>query len=139
MQTLKPLQRRAAFLLAIGLTSRQVSKELKVNKDTLSRWKSDYQFSNLIETHAMNIESDSISAACGLRLRAVEKLGELLEGSPNIALRAATVIFKISEKRQETATIKIDEEQQLNSFNEVLRLIKNHKKSTPEESHDNED
>lgn len=132
MRTLKPIQRQAALLLATGKTSRQVAKELKINKDTLGRWKTDPQFMLLLESHLKSIESDSISALHGLKLRAAEKLGELLEGPPSIALKAASTIFSTSQKSQPYTPTSTDEAQQLANFNEILRLIQNHEISNKE-------
>src|SRR4051794_34025035 len=87
-------QHLAAQLLASGKTGRQTAKELGINVATISAWNQEPQFRSHVNTLLMQIEGASMDALVGLRIRAIERLGELLEStSPAVSLRAAEAVL----------------------------------------------
>lgn len=95
MQTnLTVRQRQAAQFLSSGKTGRQTALELGVNTATISTWGQQPAFRQYLDELLIKIERNSLEALHGLRLRAVERLGELLESSnPTVALRASEAIL----------------------------------------------
>ena len=97
--TLTPKQRRAALLLASGETGRQVAKTVSITPQTLSEWNRLPAFRLLVDAHLARVEGESLQALHGLRTRAVERLGQLLESSsPSVALRTAQTVLELTNK-----------------------------------------
>lgn len=100
MQTnLNTKQKIAAQNLAIGCTGRQASQIVKVNPATLSAWRQLPQFQTYLSHLIIQTEKNSIETLYGLRYRAIEKLGELLDANPALALRAAIAILQTTQQQ----------------------------------------
>lgn len=98
---LNPRQRLAAQLLATGHTGRQVAHALDVSAATVSGWRQQPQFHDYFICLANQVESETLGSVAGLRLRAVERLGELIEDSSVIAIRAAIAILQANPCSQD--------------------------------------
>lgn len=103
-------QHLAAQLLASGKTGRQTAKELGINVATLSAWNQSPHFRSHLNGLLIHIEGESLNALVGLRIRAVERLGELLESaSPAVALRAAEAV--LARSNHQLLLLSIQQEQ----------------------------
>jgi transposase len=94
----KPLhirQRLAVQFLAAGLTREQVAKRVGVDLTTVSKWRNLPAFEAAINALLSQHEKDSLQTLQALRLKAVERLSELI-GSKNhgVALRAIETVLK---------------------------------------------
>ena len=95
LPTLNTRQRKAAQLLASGLTRNETAKRLGVNPATLSLWRRNPAFHNQIESLLATQDKESIQALYALKLRAIERLSSLLDSrTPMVALRAADLILQ---------------------------------------------
>ncbi|WP_290592929.1 hypothetical protein [Arenimonas sp. SCN 70-307] len=100
MNTLTPKQRQAAQFIAAGHTHRQAAAAVKVTPQTVSEWAGRRDFRAYVDSLLSAAEQETAQALTGLRLRAVEKLGELLEHqSPGIALRAIDAALSLTATR----------------------------------------
>jgi len=118
---LTPKQRRAALLLASGDTGRQVAKTIGVTPQTVSEWNALPAFRMLVGEHLAQAEGQSLQALHGLRNRAVERLGELLESSTaNVVLRTAQTVLEMTAKPYSARPISQDHRQAPESWQELL-------------------
>ena len=100
MSALSPKQRQAAQFIAAGHTHRQAATAVKVTPQTVSEWAGRPDFRAYVDSLLSAAEQETAQALTGLRLRAVEKLGELLEHpSPGIALRAIDAALSLTATR----------------------------------------
>ena len=100
MNTLKPKQRQAAQFIASGHTHRQAASAVKVSPQTISEWAGRSDFRAYVDSLLCAAELQTAQSLTGLRLRAVERLGELLENqSPGVALRAIDAAISLSATR----------------------------------------
>lgn len=88
-------QRLAAQFLAAGLTRDQTAKRIGIDPTTLSKWRRIPEFEEHINGLLAQHERDSAQTLLALKLKAIERLSDLL-GSTNdsVALRAIEVVFK---------------------------------------------
>ena len=125
MQTkLNAKQQLAAQQLASGLTGRQVAKALNINPATLSGWRQRIDFQLYLHELTAQAEQTLTESLTGLRLRALECLGELLDASPPIALKAATAILQTTLRNYEPlppSRPAVD----ATAWNEMLEALKN--------------
>jgi hypothetical protein len=100
VSALSPKQRQAAQFIAAGHTHRQAAAVVKVTPQTVSEWASRLDFRAYVDTLLSAAEQETAQALTGLRMRAVEKLGELLEHpGPGIALRAIDAALSLTATR----------------------------------------
>jgi hypothetical protein len=97
---LTPKQRQAAQFIAAGHTHRQTAGVVKVTPQTVSEWVGRSDFRAYVESLLCAAEMETAQSLTGLRLRAVERLGELLEHpSPGVALRAIDAALSLTATR----------------------------------------
>lgn len=86
-------QEKAAFLTSIGKKGREVAKELGVHETTISQWKHDPEFMELVNGYQRETREAARHAIEGAVLSAVECLKEIMEGSDStpdaVRVRAA--------------------------------------------------
>lgn len=100
MSALSPKQRQAAQFIAAGHTHRQAATAVKVTPQTVSEWAGRTDFRAYVDSLLCAAEQETAHALTGLRLRAVERLGELLgHPSPGIALRAVQAALELTATR----------------------------------------
>ena len=94
LNTLTPKQRKAAQLQAEGGSARDASKAVGVHEVTLARWRTLPAYQDHLRGLIEQSESEVIDMLHGLKRRATQRLGELLESnSPSVALKAAEAIL----------------------------------------------
>lgn len=92
---LSPRQLQAVQLIASGKTQRQASEEVGVTYQTVSGWMQKPEFVEEVNKITSTVHEAAATALQGLRLRAVEVLGDLLEtGSAAIKLQAVRMVLE---------------------------------------------
>ena len=87
-------QRVAAAMLAAGETGRGTAAKVAVSEDTVSRWRRIPEFQSLIVGLIREAEDGAFERLHALRLRAVERLGELTASKNElVALRALVEVL----------------------------------------------
>lgn len=100
MSDLSPKQRQAGQFIAAGHTHRQAATAVKVTPQTVSEWAGLPDFRAYVDSLLYAAEQETAQALTGLRLRAVARLGELLEHpAPGIALRAIDAALSLTASR----------------------------------------
>ncbi len=93
--TLNPRQRKAAQLLAAGLSRNEAAQRVGINPATLSLWRRIPAFNRQIERLLGGQDSEAIQVLYVLKLKAVERLATLLDDpNPNVCLRAVDLILQ---------------------------------------------
>lgn len=96
-------QRLAARLLASGLTRDQTAKHVGVDPTTLSKWRKNPAFEDHIHTLLTQHEQEALQTMQALKLKAVERLSELLQSkSSSIALRAVEAVLNRTQNAYST-------------------------------------
>ena len=90
-------QRLAAQFLSSGLTVEAAAKRVGIDRTTLSKWRRNPAFNDHISALLEQNEHDSSQTLKALKLKAVERLSDLI-GSKNhsVALRAIETVLKFS-------------------------------------------
>ena len=86
-------QEKAAHLLVLGHTAKTVAQQLGVREETISRWKQDHLFINLMESIHIRILDDIINHQTSLLKSAQDVVSNTLQDndvSPN--LRTSTAL-----------------------------------------------
>ncbi|WP_430539576.1 helix-turn-helix domain-containing protein [Lysobacter niastensis] len=106
MSDLSPKQRHAGQLIAAGHTHRQVAKTVGVTPQTVSEWVSRPELRDYVDAMLLAAQQETAQTLAGLRLRAVERLGGLLEHeAPGIALRAIETALDLTAPRTQSTSI----------------------------------
>lgn len=93
-ETLTPKQRKVAQLLAVGFSGRDAAAMLKINEATVYRLRKNPTFQAYLASLLKEVERESLEHLHALRMRAVERLGKLLDcQTDSVALRACEVIL----------------------------------------------
>lgn len=88
-------QRLATQFLASGLTREQTAKRIGVDVTTISKWRRIAGFEEAICTLLQQHEQEAIHLLQALRLKAVERLAELIESkNQSVSLRAIEAVLK---------------------------------------------
>jgi hypothetical protein len=95
MSELKPIQEKAAVLLASGKTARDVAKEVDVTPETISHWRQIASFRALehkLKWEALNSARDEMQA---LTSKAVSTLKDVMQNGKTDAarLKAAEIVL----------------------------------------------
>lgn len=91
---LTPRQHLSVTLLSSGLTARQVANELHVSEKTLCKWGQNEAFRSEVNRKLLQAEEEAAALLGGLRLKAVERLNNLLlSANENIAIRAVSEVL----------------------------------------------
>lgn len=91
------------------MTRRQAGKLANVTPQTISGWSHRPDFTGYLEAHIADTERDAVQCLMGLRLRATERLGDLLnDKAPAAALRAIELVLIQTKARAHIATSRGD-------------------------------
>jgi DNA-binding CsgD family transcriptional regulator len=94
---LSPRQLQAVQLIASGKTQRQTSEDVGVTYQTVSGWMQKPEFVVEVNKITSTVHEATATVLQGLRLRAVEVLGALLEAdSAAIKLQAVRMVLEAS-------------------------------------------
>lgn len=90
-------QRLAAQFLSSGLTVEATAKRIGIDRTTLSKWRKNPAFNDYISALLEQNEADSNQTLKALKLKAVERLSDLIGSkSHSVALRAIETVLKFS-------------------------------------------
>lgn len=119
-------QENAARLLATGLTVAQVSAETGIPRRTLTRWRSQREFSNLVNSLRLETHEAVMSRLIVLQVSAVNRLSEKLAVSLPVddlrhsdQLQAVRICLETASRAVEQFAL-LDEVQALRSQVEAL-------------------
>lgn len=92
---LSPKMRLVAAKLATGVSARQTAQELGiVSYQTISRWQQIPEFQTYLKERLDLHDSEADALLKSLRLRAIQRLADLLENeNPHISLRASEAVL----------------------------------------------
>jgi len=93
--SLTPKQVKALPFLAAGESAVEVSRKLKISKQSLSEWKKDKNFSNALKCTRNEALNESVIAIEGLARKSVQTLMSLMVESSNEQIRLRVAIFII--------------------------------------------
>lgn len=98
-------QRLAAQFLSAGMTVEAAAKRVGIDRSTLSKWRRNPAFNDYISALLEQNEHDSAQTLQALKLKAVERLSDLI-GSKNhsVALRAIETVLKFAPMTTPTPT-----------------------------------
>ena len=92
---LTPKQVKALPFLAAGESAAEVSRKLKISKQSLSEWKKDKNFSNALKCTRNEVLNEAVLAIEGLASKSVQTLMSLMVNSSNEQIKLRSAIFII--------------------------------------------
>lgn len=98
---MKPRQLRAVALLSEGQSARQVAQVIGVNERTVTRWRSDPEFSRMLREAIETARRESSDRWGALSARAVDAVSDGLgSNDPGVKLNAARAYLHVEAKRE---------------------------------------
>lgn len=94
---LTPKQTKALPLLAVGESAVEVSKRVKVSKQTISEWKHDPKFTDALEEVRRDAFSEANKALAGLALESVQTVKELMGSAESEQVRLRAAMYAIDK------------------------------------------
>lgn len=96
MSNLTDKQHLAALYLAQGTKACEVAKALEVTPETISKWRRNAAFQELIGSIRTNIINESLDRVRGLQVEAIDTLARLMKSgnSELVQFRAAQTVLK---------------------------------------------
>lgn len=105
-------QQRTIELLLMGFSIKEIAEELRVNINTIYRWKNDELFGQVLRTKQNELTKENISRIKGLAFNSIEVLNDIMTNSKKEQSRIRVAIFFIEKflvMTDETILEKLDE------------------------------
>jgi hypothetical protein len=100
MSELSAKQRIAVQLIAQGWPRGRIADELDIDPGTISRWRHEPKFCQLLDTLMDHCEQETLLTLRGMKFAAVERLAALMESpEPRIALKAVEIVLAKTDLR----------------------------------------